>query len=84
MQHDAIGRDSFRHTETEIGPSQRLVFLKEQIVEFRARLPANGDGIFKTGGGHKGHTRTFAFEQCIGADRGAMPHFSRFARPRFA
>ena len=40
----------------------------------RARLTANGDGIFKSGSGNKCHARAFTLQQGVSPNRGSMAH----------
>ena len=69
------------NAEAEIFGRERFGLLKEKIVEFGAGLAADGDGVFKAGGGDKGDTRAFTFEQRIGADGGSVTHFNRVGMP---
>ncbi len=68
----AVASGAFVQTEAEIGGDQRFDPVEEEIVELRASLTSDLEGVFETGGGDQGCTCTFTFEQSVGADSRPM------------
>ena len=52
----------------------------EPVVEAAARLPADGDGVFKAGGGDEGDACALALEHRVGTDGGAMANIVSLLR----
>ena len=70
---------SFTPKRKSVG-NQRLDAIEKKIVKLGARLAADLDGVFKTGGCDQRHARALALQQSIGADRGAVQQDHRTAR----
>ena len=69
----AVGVDAFGESEAEVGNGCGAVTVP--VVEIGARLPCNGEGVLESGGGDEGDAGTFAFEQRVGGDGGAVANF---------
>ena len=49
--------------------------MRVPVVEIGTRLAADGERVFKSGGGDEGDAGAFAFEQGVGRDGGAVADF---------
>ena len=83
VKNVAIAVSAFFHTKAQIRWDQRLYPIKEQIVEFRTRLAADFDCVFKTGCGDQGHPGSLALQQGVGANGGAMQKYGRSSQSDF-
>ena len=70
-------------SETQFGGNQRLNTIEEQIVEFRAGLAADFDGIFETCRGNQSHARAFALQKSVRTDCSAVQQNHRIASANF-
>jgi hypothetical protein len=52
--------------------NERRDAVEEEVVKFGAGLTADFEDVFESGGGDKSGAGSFAFEQRVGADGGAV------------
>ena len=76
FQHLAVGRDSFRRAESQLRRNRRRRLYRIQIVEFRPRLTADLNHIFKAGGCYQRCARAATLQQSIRAYGCAMHDFN--------
>ena len=77
-KHVTSRADTLAQTETEFIRHERGWAHSIQVVEFRARLPADGKHVFKTFGCYQGSARAASLQQCVSAHRGAVNNLDAF------
>ena len=83
LQDLSITGGALVESEAQFGGNQRLNTIEEQIVEFRAGLAADFDGIFKTCRGNQRHARAFALQKSVRTHRSAVQQNHRIATAYF-
>src|SRR6202043_3221072 len=68
----AIAGNTLVNAEAKIFWNERLDAVEEKVVEFRAGLASNLDGVFESGGSDQGGARACALKQGVSANGGAV------------
>ena len=67
-----FGGDALGDAEAQVRGNEADGRGAVEVVELGAGLAADGDGVFKAGGGDEGYACAFSFEHGVGADCGAV------------
>ena len=71
-ENGAISRRALIDTEAEVFGNERFHAIEKEIVELGAGLASDFDGVFEASGGDESGAGSFALEQRVGADGGAV------------
>ncbi len=71
-QDFSVARGTLVDAEAKSFRDQRLDAVEEKIVKLGTGLASDLDGVFETGGGDQSGAGSFALEQRVGADGGAV------------